>query len=177
MTRNIAFEGFVVKKSQMLDASYVVTLFTKSNGKIAMIAKGVKKITSKRASHLQTGNKLKLDATKHVSGVWYLGSTSLLTGISTIKDSAEKSAALYIALQLIDVLIPEDIEERYVYAAFSQFLVRLSHADIDTRQLTLGFARILIGHLGFGTDRASDFTELKKVIQEISGREIDFQMI
>lgn len=176
MSRNVCFEGFIIKKNQMLDASYVVTLFTKSHGKISMIAKGAKKITSKRASHLQTGNKLKIDATRHISGGWYMGSTLLITGMVLIKNSPEKSAALYVALQLIDILIPENVEERQVYASFSQFLVNLCKVDIDTKSLIFEFASMLISQLGFGTKKIETIANLKSMIHEISGKVVDLQL-
>ncbi|MFO0703328.1 MAG: DNA repair protein RecO [Patescibacteria group bacterium] len=152
MFRNVHFEGYVIKKKMLLDASYMVTFFTSGHGKLSMVAKGAKKITSKRASHIQTGNKLNFFASKHTSGSWYLGTTSLVSGLASLKSDSSKSAALYNVLQLVDILLPEDQKDIVVFDAFTQFLIKLGDNGVDPKEFTLGFADSLINHLGYGKE-------------------------
>lgn len=174
MSRNVPFEGFVLKKTQLLEGDYMVTFLTKSNGKIKMMTKGVKKITSKRASHIQTGNKLKWFATKHISGMWYLGSTSLISGIATIKEHGERSSALYKALQVMDVVLPEDQKEKNIFNAFGLFLKKLSENESDQNLLVFGFVEALVNYLGYGSKKIANNFDLNKVVAEISGQDVSF---
>ena len=48
--------GFIYKIQNYADADKLVWILTKNNGKVNSIAKGVKKVTSKRAGHIDILN-------------------------------------------------------------------------------------------------------------------------
>ena len=56
MKRTIKTEAVVLRKRSLPNQDAIVTLFTKELGKINTIAKGIKKITSRRLPHTQTAN-------------------------------------------------------------------------------------------------------------------------
>jgi DNA repair protein RecO (recombination protein O) len=46
-------EGIVLKRRNVGEADRILTVFTKKYGKIRVIAKGVRRITSRRAGHIE----------------------------------------------------------------------------------------------------------------------------
>ena len=56
--------GFVVKRINLGEADRFVTIFTQNNGKIEVLAKGVRKITSKRSSHIELLNLVRFHSIK-----------------------------------------------------------------------------------------------------------------
>jgi DNA repair protein RecO (recombination protein O) len=177
MTRTQAFEGFILKKIALLDTSYSIVFFTKELGKISVIAKGVKTITSKRAGHLQTGNLVRFHAHKHVSGAWYLGSTTLVSGLVSLKSSPERMAVLYHSLQLLDLLLPDGEMEMVTFRAYKAYITKLHEQPEESTTLFFGFARSLIEHLGFGVHTIKGYAELTRVMQTITDRSVEFVKI
>ena len=51
--RRYSTEAIVLKRSDLGEADRILTLFTPHKGKVHVIAKGVRRITSKRAGHLE----------------------------------------------------------------------------------------------------------------------------
>lgn len=174
MFRNVLFEGFVIKKKSILNESFVVTVFSKSHGKIFLTARGVKKITSRRASYLETGNKINFIATKHTSGHWYLGSTTLVSALYKIKQDPLKSKVLYHALQILDLVLPEEQPEQKIYSILQSFLVAISKSEASEETNFLNFAHKIIYILGFGEHKIDNYSTLCEVIRNNIGEEIAF---
>ncbi|MEK7109728.1 MAG: DNA repair protein RecO, partial [Patescibacteria group bacterium] len=55
-SRSLKTEAIVLKKKDLLNKDVLISLFTQDLGRLTIFAKGVKKITSRRSPHLQTGN-------------------------------------------------------------------------------------------------------------------------
>jgi len=53
-------EGIIIKRKNFGEADRILTIFTKNKGKISIVAKGVRKINSRRAPHIELLQKQKL---------------------------------------------------------------------------------------------------------------------
>ena len=53
MRTSFSSEGLVIKRKDVGEADKIVTIFSKNQGKISVIAKGVRKVTSRRAGNLE----------------------------------------------------------------------------------------------------------------------------
>jgi DNA repair protein RecO (recombination protein O) len=120
MSKLIKTEGIVLKKKSLLDKDYLVTIFTKDQGKIRVLAKGVKKITSRRLSHLQTGNLIKLLINQKTIG-FIFRKPRLSSGFSKIKKDKNKVKNLYLFLFIIDRLLAENQKDWSVYQIILNF--------------------------------------------------------
>jgi len=58
--RSSPAEGVVLKRSNVGEADRIVTVLTKEHGKIAGVAKGVRKVTSSKKSYLEPGNHVRI---------------------------------------------------------------------------------------------------------------------
>ena len=59
MARGYSAEGVILKKTNLGEADRLLTIFTKYKGKIRALAKGVRKITSRRSPNLELLNHVK----------------------------------------------------------------------------------------------------------------------
>ncbi|MBD3362226.1 DNA repair protein RecO [Candidatus Dojkabacteria bacterium] len=137
-------EGLIYKIKNMHDSNKLVWILSKDKGKINSIAKGVKKISSKRAGHIDIFN--------HNKFTFYKGrNLDILTETSSIKsyENIKKKfvfETFYLA-ELIDSIIVEPSESNkilnyllviYDNATESNFIKLLAFFEIKLLQ-TLGF--------------------------------------
>ncbi len=50
--KHTSFEGVVIKKTNFSEADKIVTIFTRDHGKITVLAKGLRRLSSKRSGSL-----------------------------------------------------------------------------------------------------------------------------
>ncbi|MFA9288793.1 MAG: DNA repair protein RecO [Weeksellaceae bacterium] len=124
MPRQLKVEGFVLKKKRILNADTILTIFTKEMGKMSAVAKGVRTMNSRRAAHLQTGNLVAIELSETGSG-FYVGSSSLKSGFLTLRTEALQGY-VYLALFILDKILPPQQQELRIYELTRRFVVSLS---------------------------------------------------
>lgn len=165
MPRTIKIEGVVLKKKSLLNKDYLVTFFSKEEGKIKVFAKGVKKITSRRLSHLQTGNLIKAVINKK-DDRYYLQETKLISGFSKIKDSQVKSQYLYYFIFILERLLAENQRDFSVNNLLKKFLIELSEDNNFEKIKLYQYINKLIQDLGYSKENKPSH-ELRLFIEEL----------
>lgn len=164
MSRILKTEAIVLKKRSLLGRDVLVSLFTKEEGKMVAIAKGIKKITSRRSPHLQTGNLI--TAKLHKKGERnYLEESNLLSGFSELKKDQGKINHLYQFFFVLERLLPEHQKEDIVYNLTKSFLVKLSQSNLKNNLILLYFNKILRS-LGY-IKKNHDMIELEAIISDL----------
>lgn len=128
MKRYLKTEAIVLKKKILLNKDKIVTLLTKDFGRLSLLAKGVRKITSRRLPHLETSNLIEAQIYRKEDR-FYLQETSLISGFYKIKKREDKYSCLYQALLIVDRLLPENQPEREVYYLTKKLLIDLSEKE------------------------------------------------
>ena len=165
MKRTLKTEAIVLRKRSLPNQDVIVTLLTKELGKINTIAKGIKKITSRRLPHTQTANLINTVIYKKAER-FYLQQSNLISGFSEIKKNQEKVRILYIYLFAIERLLPENQVEDLVYKLTRQFLIDLSAMRNSGESILTDYLNSLLTVLGYIKEKKSDL-ELNKAIEEI----------
>lgn len=169
MVKSIKTEAFVLKKKELLGKDLLVSLFTKEVGKIVSIAKGVKKITSRRSPHIQTGNLIKAQLNSREKS-YYLENSSLISGFSNLKKTPEKIKTLYQFFFVLEKLLPEHQKESIVYNLTRSFLVKLSKSTTKEDILSLYLNKIL---KAFGYIKETHhLNELEAIIFDLINRKM-----
>lgn len=136
--------GFVVKRINLGEADRFVTLFTKNNGKVEVLAKGVRKITSRRSSHVELLNLIRFQSVK-TSKNFILTEVELVNSFEKRKDSLKQFEIAFMVCELIDNLCPFGQINQELFIHVFQFLRDGEHSDealleFETRILTfLGY--------------------------------------
>lgn len=141
-------EGFVFRKRLLREQDEQIILFTRERGKIVVYAKGIKKITSKRLPHIQTGNYISYILNERNTSL-YLTQSSLISAFQDIKKDPVKVNFLYQMLFILDKILPEDQPEEEVYELFTVFLIQLSKGDRVTQEDMTPFLTHILSLLGY----------------------------
>lgn len=145
--RTLKTEGIIIKRRNSGEADRFVTIFTKDLGKISVKAQGVRKIDSKRSSHIELLNNSVLSLYK---GAKYptLIEVQTIQDFSAVKADLEKVGFAYHICELIDGLCPENQENPEIYLLLRSTLEKLAYAE-DMPSFIHGFEVELLTLLGF----------------------------
>lgn len=144
--RSFTTEGIIIKRRNFGEADRILTVFTKRNGKIKVKASGVRKINSRRSSHVELLN--------HSMLTLYMGrAMPILTEAQTVEDFSEvkedlgKVGFAYHICELLDGLCPENQENNNIFSLLKNSLTHLTTNEGKT--FINEFERELLSILGF----------------------------
>lgn len=142
---SVATEGIILKRKNFGEADRVLTVLTKHLGKISIIAKGVRRITSRRAGNIEVLNRVKLHLFK--SKNYNLTEAQSLETYQQIKANLMLSTTAFHILELIDRMVASDQLNPQVYPLAIAILELL---EKNPRQIFIrGFEVKLLNVSGF----------------------------
>ncbi|MBI4097981.1 MAG: DNA repair protein RecO [Candidatus Levybacteria bacterium] len=139
-------EGIIIKRKNFGEADRILTVFTKRHGKIKIIAKGVRKITSRRSSHVELLNLSVMGV--HEGKIPVLTEAESLNHHSNLKNDLRKTGYAFYICELIDGMLAEHQENRAVFELLEQTLFELEIVK-DPRPLIRKFEEEMLILLGF----------------------------
>lgn len=166
-------EGFILKRKILLDKDLFITIFTKEEGKLALVAKGARKFTSRRAAHLQSGNLITAQVSVSNDRM-YLQSTDLISGFLQLR-TEKYIDFIYMFLAVIDSLLPEGETETQIYTILKRFFVKLSkgHEPQNVLHDSLQNTLVLLGYV----DEKLSLSELISIVEETIGYKLPRHVI
>ena len=128
--RSFRAESIVLKHSEWGEADRILTLFTREQGKIKAIAKGVRKIRSRRAGHLEpfTHVSLQLASSKDMPIVTQAETIESFPALR--EDLVSIGQASYL-IELLDRFTYEEGENVALFNLLRSSLERLANPDAD----------------------------------------------
>lgn len=143
----VTTEGLVLKRSDFGEADRVVTVLTDRYGKISVIARGVRKITSRRAGNIEVLNRVKLHLFKAKS--YSLSEAESIETFNKLKENLTLSTTAFHVIELVDRLTPEEQKNPMLYELVVKILQIL---EKNPRQIFVrAFEVKLLSLLGFAT--------------------------
>lgn len=128
--RHLKTEAIVIKRRNYNEADRMLTVFTKDFGKLQIKAKGVRRITSRRSSHIELLNHSRISLYKAHS-IPVLTEIETLHDFENIKDDLYKVGFAYHICELIEGLCPENQENPAVFDLLCSTLHSLSRCHSD----------------------------------------------
>ena len=147
--RNFRTEGIVIKRHNFGEADRIITVMTRDYGKLKIKAAGVRKITSRRAAHIELLNHTVLHLYKGTT-FSILTEAKMLDDFSAIKENFTKVGFAYHFCELIDGLCPENQENRNVFDLLQKTLLELSEQK-ENFLPQYGYAQAEIDEYTLGT--------------------------
>lgn len=149
MKRILKVEGIVLKRQTLADADRILTLLTRTHGKVRVVAKGVRKITSRRAAHVEVFTRLQATLYKG-KGLAILTEAQSISPKPIASDNLLQVSYAYYACELVDRLLPDEERHDDVYALLLSMLVDISQSPRgEYDRLSYTFAITLLQKLGF----------------------------
>lgn len=142
-------EGIVLKRVNFGEADRILTIYTRQCGKIKVLAKGIRKITSKKSGSLELFNWVRL-CLAHGRTWDIVTETQTVRSFRTWRKDLRKVALAYHFSELIERLTPENVRNEEVFHLLAGSLLGLSHAGANTLpQASQNFAQVLLEETGF----------------------------
>ncbi|HSW48252.1 MAG TPA: DNA repair protein RecO [Candidatus Saccharimonadales bacterium] len=112
--RNFKTEGIIIKRRNYKDADRILTVLTKTHGKIYVKATGVRKITSRRAGHIEPLNHSILSLYQG-NAFPVLTEATTINSFSDLKNDLNNIGLALHLCELVDGLCPENQENWQVF--------------------------------------------------------------
>lgn len=122
---SLSTEGIILKRKDFGEADRVLTVLTKQLGKISIIAKGVRRITSRRGGNIEVLNRVKLHLFK--SRNYNLTEAESIETYPQIKSNLILSTSAFHVLELVDRMVASDQQNFQVYLLITAILELLEH--------------------------------------------------
>jgi len=140
MHRYYKTEGIIVKRRNFGEADRILTVLTKNYGKIQVKAPGVRKITSRRSSHIELLNLARFTLYRSFRVTLpIVTEAQTQEEFLTIKNNLKKIGLAYYICELIDRFCAQNQENRTVFFLVRDTLFRL--ADLKVGPVWESFSR------------------------------------
>lgn len=169
--RSYKTEGIILKRSNYGEADRILTAFTKHYGKIKILAKGVRRIKSRRGPNVELFNWATLFLHKGKNFDLLTEAETKETFPSIRKDLARIGAA-YCLCELVDGLCPERQEHRQVFNFSIEALRDLSFSSSVPSNLITNFELNLLQELGYWPRYKLPPADLENFIEQILERKL-----
>lgn len=143
-------EGLIIKRHNFGEADRILTVLTDRYGKISVVARGVRKITSRRAGNIELLNLVKLHLFKAKS--YTLTEAESISTFPKLKQNLVLTTSAFHILELIDRLVAEGQPHRDL---FDLTVAMLKLLERNPRQILLRAYEVkTLSILGFWGIRA-----------------------
>lgn len=165
--------AIVIKRRSVGEGDKILTLYTKSAGKIRVIAKGIRKITSRRGPHLElfsegtiTLHKGKtLDSVTGASSVHLYGNACM---------QLESIAMLYYTAEVVNLLTVDHDPHQEVFSLLSDTYKEITSSQKNDASVLLQFSDTILGILGFAPkdSKSRTFIDAAHKIESVADRKL-----
>ncbi len=157
-TRSYTASAIVIKRINYGEADRIITLFTREHGKIAVIAKGVRKPTSRRRGHIELFNHIQaqviqtkgLHILTHVEAIEYFA--DIPTKFPNCHDAFARINTAYHLTEIVDKLLPEHQSAPLIFDWLRNAYAHLHTQAPNYDHLHRSFKLRLLQELGFWPD-------------------------
>ncbi|MDP1721649.1 MAG: DNA repair protein RecO [Candidatus Gottesmanbacteria bacterium] len=166
--REYRTNAIILKRRNIGEADRVVTIFSKEYGKMKVIAKGIRRIGSRRSPHVEVFSHSILML--HRGKTWDLVTEATpLDAFSFLRIHLPRVTSAYYLCELVDVLLPDRQEHRDVYTLLLSALQTLNGTtEIDPVVANEQYALELLRLLGYlAHDRSLPASRIDPYIEQI----------
>lgn len=142
-------EALVLKCVNYKDADRIYTLLTKDVGKITAVARGVRKISSRRSGNLDSLNLVSVKITENSNGYRSIDEVETLDSHKRVKNDYAASITAYYLAELVHRSIEEDSSVPEVYDLIISSLKSLANDYIPPKLVSAHFEVMLLKILGY----------------------------
>ena len=168
---SIKSKGIVIKRINFGEADKLVTIYSQDFGKVCFVAKGVRKMNSKKKGSLEMFTHISFSAYRN-KGIGALSEVETINCFPLIRDNLKKIATACEISEMVDKITGEEIEQEEIYYLLSSSLIELEKSE-NSEKIIQDFGIKLLKYLGY-LERNKTFENINStnLIEEIIEREI-----
>jgi DNA repair protein RecO (recombination protein O) len=126
--RTLRVEAVVLRHMEMGEADRLLTVFSREQGKLRCIAKGVRKIRSRKAGHLQPFSMVKLMLARG-RDLWIITQAELIDAFQPLQADLTLVGYASYVIELVDRFTFDEDANPSLYRLMTQTLKRLTEAE------------------------------------------------
>lgn len=167
----IQTEGIIISRKDFQEADKLLTIYTKTHGKISCIAKGARRPRSKKAGHIELGTwcKVLVARGKNIDLLCEV-ETKRAFGLENLTPT--KSSQIYHLLELVDYLTEQNQANIQAFFLLVNFLKKITR-DENFKLLTSVFKVKLLSNLGFFSSRNLRNLRLRSFFEALESQDFD----
>ena len=171
--RTYKTEGIILKRNNLSEADKLLTVFTPRLGKITLLAKGIRKIHSRKAPHLELFNVAKLNIAKG-RNLDIVTEAEMGTCYRNLRSNIDRVAYAYRIVEIIDRLCAEGQEHLKIYSDLLSVLDKLNRAEVaKLAEIVDRFTLNLLWELGFlPREKYLSGDPLSKFLESVTERKL-----
>lgn len=151
MKRTYKTEGIILKRMNLGETDRLITIFSKHYGKTKVLAKGIRRINSRRAPSLELFNHCMLLLHKG-KNLDIVSDTKTHASFPRLKKDLHRVGLAYQVAELLDRLLADGQENYHVFMRVLELFASFDKKDIDSKTidfLLYDFKIFLLQNLGF----------------------------
>ncbi len=170
MSRSSTVHAIVLKRRPLGEADLLLTFFSKELGKVTALAKGVRKINSRRASSLEPAmyGKYALLSGKTMNT---LTETQILNNLGPKNPTLVNLTRTQQVLEIVDILTIDHEPNTVVFDLLSNTLESI-RSNTFTKSVFLENVRRILQALGFTHDKQFSEQGLKNYVEELANKKL-----
>lgn len=141
-------DAIVLRTYSSGESDRVVVLWTKEHGKVRVLAKGIRKATSKIGGTLETLAFVNVDLVKTRGDFYIARHVRHVERLLTLRSSYERISSGYAVVEAVDALPTEDIADEGIFELLSRVLITLDNKAFYPTLVPASFFFKLLAHDG-----------------------------
>ena len=141
-------DAVVLRTYKSGEADRVVVLWTRAHGKVRVIAKGVRKSTSRLGASLETLACVNVDLVATRGPFFVARHVSTTQRLTTLRSSYERINAGYAVVEVVDAIPTDDVADEGIYDLLVRVLLALDNEAFDPTLVPASFFMKLLAYDG-----------------------------
>ncbi len=168
-------KGIVLRAVNYRDADRIFTFYSADYGKIPAIARGVRRIRSKRGGSLDTLNLVSFTYFEGSTGPRSITEVQVLNSFVRLKSSAERISRAYKILGFMQKRVVDAVPDSRIFLLVKGALTFLDDLTLAPDAPLLYFYTNMLDYLGFGLNLEQCLICDRRVTSDWTGAAFDFE--
>ncbi len=141
-------DAVVLRTYRSGESDRVVVLWTREHGKVRVLAKGVRKSTSRLGGNLETLAYVNVDLVKTRGEFYIARHVAHRERLTTLRSSYSRINAGYAVVEVVDAIPSDDVADEGIFELLTKVLRTLDDASFDPALVPTSFYFRLLAHDG-----------------------------
>jgi DNA repair protein RecO (recombination protein O) len=173
MNKTFSDIGIVIRVINFGEADRFVDIVSQDHGLINLIAKGVRRITSKKAPHLDLLNLIKFQVARGRSPQ-IITQAELIEPHLNLKNNLKMARTSFYLIEILNSLLAPEQPDKELFLSLKNYLFHLNKTTSKekSRKLSINFQLYLFRHLGFPEPKEKTPQAIMSHLENITSKKI-----
>ncbi len=147
MRKSFNDEGIILARRNYGEADRILIVFSKNHGRISLLAKGVRKMGSRKRGHLEIFNHIKFQAV-YGRGLDLITEAEIIENFAEVRKNLKRVSLAYYFMEVVGRTTHDEEPHRELFDLILDYLNKLK-TEIKLKDLRLSFIIKILTILGF----------------------------